>query len=139
MVAAFTKIDATRVAQLQQISERKKEALAKLDKQFATNKQVKGPLTIVVIVVVCVLAFIVIFLDSFRLFKYFRAIFSNRRKIQNKINPIKSENFEPLSINFQNENSSNDDYKDLEYNLYVSFLVAKHNGNLRPKSFKQNE
>jgi hypothetical protein len=140
MIAAFAKIDASRDAQLKQINERKKEALAQLEKKFATNKQMKGPLTFIVIAVVCFLAFIVIFLDSFRLYKYLRAIFCRKRS-QNKVNPIMNKNNFDSIVSAEDENSTSrtndEEYKDLEYNLYVSFLVAKHNGTLRSKPIQQ--
>jgi hypothetical protein len=137
MVAVFKKIDESRDAQLEKINERKKEAMAKLEQKYATTKTVKGPLTFIVILIVCLLAILVLFLDSFRLFKYLRKIFKQRSK--NKVNPIENKSKSSINLNNNDDETnqtrrSNNNYKDLEYNLYVSFMIAKKNGTLRTKT-----
>ena len=87
-------------------------------------------MTFIVIIVVCLLAFVIIFLDSFRLFKYLKSKFCSR-KLATKVgitskNKIKTDQMQINDSVMQNYN-----YNDLEYNLYKSFLIAKHKGSLR--------
>ena len=130
ITAAINKIDKSTAAQLALINQKKQEALAKLEIEYQTTKQVKGPLTFIVIIVICLLAILVIFLDSFRLFKYLKATLLKARHQRRQID-VASNKISNQINRITNESDLIQNHNDLEYNLYKSFLIAKHKRSLR--------
>jgi hypothetical protein len=130
ITVAINKIDKSTAAQLVLINQKKQEALAKLEIQYQTTKQVKGPLTFIVIIVICLLAILVIFLDSFRLFKYLKVKLLKERHRCRQID-VASNKMSNQINRITNESDLIQNYNDLEYNLYKSFLIAKHKRSLR--------